>query len=41
MSRVKGGPSINRRHGKVLKQTKGYFGTRSTLYRRANEALLK
>jgi len=28
-------------HKKVLKITKGQFGTRSRLYRRANEAMLK
>jgi large subunit ribosomal protein L20 len=41
MARVKSGPSGNRRHKKVLKMTKGQFGTRSRLFRRANEALLK
>lgn len=30
-----------RRHKKVLKFTKGQFGTRSRLFRRANEAMLK
>lgn len=29
------------RHKKVLKFTKGQFGTRSKLFRRANEAMLK
>ena len=41
MTRVKGGPSRHLRHKKVLKLTKGQFGTRSRLYRRANEAMLK
>ncbi len=31
----------HQRHKKVLKFTKGQFGTRSKLYRRANEAMLK
>jgi large subunit ribosomal protein L20 len=31
----------HRRHKKVLKFTKGQFGTRSKLFRRANEAMLK
>ena len=31
----------HKRHKKVLKFTKGQFGTRSKLYRRANEAMLK
>jgi large subunit ribosomal protein L20 len=30
-----------KRHKKVLKFTKGQFGTRSKLFRRANEAMLK
>ncbi len=30
-----------RRHKKVLKFTKGQYGTRSKLFRRANEAMLK
>ncbi|RJQ45152.1 MAG: 50S ribosomal protein L20 [Anaerolineaceae bacterium] len=41
MTRVKGGPSRYLHHKKVLKITKGQFGTRSRLYRRANEAMLK
>ncbi len=41
MARVKTGPYRKRRHQKVLKMTKGQFGTRSKLYRRANEAMLK
>ncbi|RPI81070.1 MAG: 50S ribosomal protein L20 [Chloroflexi bacterium] len=41
MPRVKTGPYRHRRHQKVLKMTKGQFGSRSRLYRRANEALLK
>lgn len=41
MARVKSGPSGYRRHKKVLKITKGQYGTRSKLFRRANEAMLK
>jgi large subunit ribosomal protein L20 len=41
MARVKGGPQGYRRHKKVLKLTKGQYGTRSKLFRRANEAMLK
>jgi large subunit ribosomal protein L20 len=41
MARVKTGYTRRRRHKKVLKITKGQFGTRSRLYRRANEARLK
>lgn len=39
--RVKGGPQGHLRHKRVLKTTQGYFGTRSRLFRRANEARLK
>jgi large subunit ribosomal protein L20 len=41
MARVKGGFAGYRRHKKVLKITKGQYGTRSKLFRRANEAMLK
>jgi large subunit ribosomal protein L20 len=41
MARVKTGFVRRKRHKKVLKFTKGQFGTRSKLYRRANEARLK
>jgi large subunit ribosomal protein L20 len=41
MPRVKTGPSRHLRHKKVLKITKGQFGTRHRLFRRANEAMLK
>ena len=41
MTRVKGGPRAHRRHKKVLRLTKGQRGTKSTLYRRAHEAMLK
>lgn len=41
MARVKTGPQRHLRHKKVLKFTKGQFGTRHRLFRRANEAMLK
>ena len=41
MARVKTGPYRRQHHKKVLKITKGQFGTRSRLFRRANEAMLK
>ncbi|HCS37982.1 MAG: 50S ribosomal protein L20 [Anaerolineaceae bacterium] len=41
MARVKGGPHGHLRHKKVLKFTKGQFGSRHLLIRRANEARLK
>lgn len=41
MTRVKTGPQRMMRHKKILKMTKGQFGSRHRLYRRANEAMLK
>ncbi len=41
MTRVKGGPVTHLRHKKVIKFNKGNFGTRSRLFRRANETMLK
>jgi large subunit ribosomal protein L20 len=41
MARVKTGPYRRQHHNKVLKLTKGQFGTRHRLFKRANEALLK
>ena len=40
MTRVKGGTVTRRRHKKIIKQARGYYGTRSKLFRRANEARL-
>lgn len=39
--RVKTGFVRRRRHKKILKLTKGQWGARSRLFRRANEAMLK
>lgn len=41
MTRVKGGTVTRRRHKKIIKMTKGMYGTRHRLFRRANEAMLK
>jgi large subunit ribosomal protein L20 len=41
MVRVKRGVNTKRRHNKTLSYTKGYRGTRSTLYKRANEAAMR
>ncbi|HZJ91446.1 MAG: 50S ribosomal protein L20 [Clostridiaceae bacterium] len=41
MARVKRGPTNRRRHKKVIKQAKGYFGRKSKLYKVANQAVLK
>ena len=40
MARVKTGVVRRQRHKKILKITKGQYGTRSKLFRRANEAML-
>jgi large subunit ribosomal protein L20 len=39
--RVKGGYTTQRRHKKVISMTKGQWGTRSKLFRRANESMMK
>jgi large subunit ribosomal protein L20 len=41
MARVKTGVVRRQKHKKVLKLTKGQFGTKSKLFRRANEAMMK
>ena len=41
MTRVKTGSVRRQHHKKILKITKGQFGTRHRLFRRANEAMLK
>ena len=41
MTRVKGGTITRKHHKKILKLTKGMYGSRSKLFRRANEAMLK
>lgn len=39
--RVKGGFVTRRRHNKIMSMTKGQWGTRHRLFRRANEAMMK
>jgi large subunit ribosomal protein L20 len=41
MARVKGGPKSHLRHKKMLKLSKGTFGSRHRLIKRANETMLK
>lgn len=41
MPRVKRGVVARRRHKKILKLAKGYFGAKSKLFRPANEQVLK
>ena len=38
--RIKTGFKRRRRHKKILETTKGYYGTRSKLYRKAHEAFI-
>lgn len=41
MPRVKGGTVTRRRRKRVLKLAKGYFGSKHTLYRVANQQVMK
>ncbi len=41
MARVKRGVTAHKKHKKVLKKAKGYYGARSRVYRVANQAVTK
>ena len=41
MARVKRGVTRTKRHKKVLRQAKGYYGNKSRTYRAANEQLMR
>ncbi|MDX1352709.1 MAG: 50S ribosomal protein L20, partial [Thiomicrorhabdus sp.] len=41
MARVKRGVIARRRHNKVLKAAKGYYGARSKVFRVAKQAVIK
>ena len=41
MPRVKGGTVTRRRHKKILKLAKGYFGSKHRLFRTANQQVMK
>ncbi len=41
MARVKRAVNAKKKHKKILKQAKGYFGAKSKLYRTANQAVMK
>ena len=41
MARVKRGVTARKRHKKVLKEAKGYYGARSRVYRVAKQAVIK
>ena len=41
MARVKKGMNAHKRHKKVLKQAKGYYGQKSKVFRAANPAVMR
>ena len=41
MARVKGGVNAKKKHKRILRHAKGYFGARSKLYRTAKEAVMR
>ncbi|WP_099203308.1 50S ribosomal protein L20 [Miniphocaeibacter massiliensis] len=41
MARVKRGVTSHAKHKKVLKAAKGYYGSKSTLFKTANQAVMK
>ena len=41
MTRIKRGVVANRRHKKILKEAKGYYGARSRVFRVAKQAVIK
>lgn len=41
MARIKSGVTNRRRHKKILKLARGYFGAKSKLFRPANETVMK
>lgn len=41
MARVKKALNAKKKHKKILKLAKGYYGAKSTLYRTANQAVMK
>ena len=41
MARVKGGPAKHKRHKKLLKQAKGYYGAKSKTYKAAHQTVMR
>ena len=41
MARIKGAMMTRKRRNKILKQAKGYWGSKSTQYKMANQAVMK
>ncbi|MCI6156786.1 MAG: 50S ribosomal protein L20 [Peptoniphilaceae bacterium] len=41
MARVKGGVNAKKNHKNILRKAKGYYGSKSTLFRTAKQAVIK
>ena len=41
MARVKGGLNAHKRHKKILKQAKGFYGAKSKQFKVANQAVMR
>ena len=41
MARIKGGMNARRKHNKVLKLAKGYYGSKHSLFKTAKQAVMK
>jgi len=41
MSRIKRGKTVRKKHKRLLKQTKGFWGQRKNVFKRAKETLLR
>ena len=41
MARIKGGVNAKKKHRKIMKLSKGYYGAKSKLFRPANEAVMR
>jgi large subunit ribosomal protein L20 len=41
MTRVKRGIVVKKRHNRILKQTKGFWGQRNNIFKRAKETLMR
>ena len=41
MARVKRGATASKKHKKILKQAKGYYGSKSTLFKTAKQVVMK
>ena len=41
MARIKGGMNAKKKHNRILKLAKGYFGRKSTVFKTATQAVIK